>query len=135
MYVHTHVHYASKKPLRTVEYYGVACSKYRACVLRCSLACVRTTVLGHGCSGEGRLATRMTAQRFSRPMSLLLLHHELRFRSLFTDGCIQPFDTQIVRAWAYAMLYVNLYGPQLLYSLRKFGQVFLTRTVRMFIHM
>ena len=38
----------------------------------------------------------------------------------------EPFDR---RAWAYAMLYVNLYGPQLLYSVRKFGQVFLTRTV------
>ena len=38
----------------------------------------------------------------------------------------EPFDR---RAWAYAMLYVNLYGPQLLYSSRKFGQVILTRTV------
>ena len=38
----------------------------------------------------------------------------------------EPFDR---RAWAYAMLYVNLYGPQLLYSACKFGQVFLTRTV------
>ena len=38
----------------------------------------------------------------------------------------EPFDR---RAWAYAMLYVNLYGPQLLYSARIFGQVFLTRTV------
>ena len=38
----------------------------------------------------------------------------------------EPFDR---RAWAYAMLYLNLYGPQLLYSSRKFGQVILTRTV------
>ena len=32
------------------------------------------------------------------------------------------------------MLYVNLYGPQLLYSSRKFGQVFLTRTVYTYVH-
>ena len=38
----------------------------------------------------------------------------------------EPLDR---RAWAYAMLYVNLYGPQLLYSSRKFGQVILTCTV------
>ena len=38
----------------------------------------------------------------------------------------EPFDR---RAWVYTMLYVNLYGPQLLYSARKFGQVFLTPTV------
>ena len=38
----------------------------------------------------------------------------------------EPFDR---RAWVYAMLYVNLHGPQLLYSTRKFRQVFLTHTV------
>ena len=41
----------------------------------------------------------------------------------------EPFDR---RAWAYAMLYVNLYGPQLLYSARIFEQVFLTRTVHVY---
>ena len=40
----------------------------------------------------------------------------------------EPFNR---RVWVYAilMLYVNLYGLQLLYSARKFGQVFMTRTV------
>ena len=38
----------------------------------------------------------------------------------------EPFNRL---AWAYAMLYVNLYGTQLLYSSRKFGQFFLMYTV------
>ena len=33
----------------------------------------------------------------------------------------EPFDR---RAWAYAMLYVNLYGPQLLYSARNSDRFF-----------
>ena len=55
-------------------------------------------------------------------------------RSLCTEARAvqEPLDR---RAWAYAMLYVNLYGLQLLYSARKFGQVFLTRTVRMYSYM
>ena len=43
--------------------------------------------------------------------------------SLCVQRAVQePFDR---RALAYAMLYVNLYGPQLLYSARNFGHVFL----------
>ena len=44
-------------------------------------------------------------------------------RSLCTE---EPLDRH---AWAYAMLYMNLYGPQLLYSACKFGQVFMTSAV------
>ena len=119
---------------------------YRQCTLRVKITCpksrvllssfaassthiycarVRTTVEDHGCTGQGKHATRTTTQRFSRPMPLLLLYHAPKFgcSSFFVQ---EPFDR---RAWAYAMLYVNLYGPQLLYSSRKFGQVILTHTV------
>ena len=36
------------------------------------------------------------------------------------------------RTQCYTCTYVNLYGPQLLYSSRKFGQVILTRTVHVY---
>ena len=52
-------------------------------------------------------------------------------RSCVQRAVQEPLDR---RGRAYAMLYVNLYGPQLLYSSRKFGQVFLTRTVCHVVH-
>ena len=73
---------------------------------------------------------RTTAQHYSKTKPLLLLYRVPSFGLLFFL-CVQravqeQFDR---RAWAYAMLYVNLYGLQLLYSERNFGHVFLTRTV------
>ena len=90
----------------------------------------QTTVEDHGCTGKGRLATQTTTQCFSRPMPLLnccTAHQALAaLRSLCTEGCARTIRSTCV---GIRMLHVNLYGLQLLYSLRKFGHVFLTCTV------
>ena len=72
--------------------------------------CSRAQKLDHGCSGEGRLATRMTTQRFSRPMPLLRIAAPLTTCKLWLHFvlCTQMavyklFDMWIARAWAYAM--------------------------------
>ena len=48
-------------------------------------------------------------------------------RSLCTEGCARTIRSTCMGVCN--MLYVNLYGPQLLYSVRKFGHFFLTFTV------
>ena len=89
----------------------------------------RTTVEDHGCTGKGSHATRTTTQRYTRPMPLLLLYRAPSF------GCSSFFvyrglcKNRLIDVRGRMQLYVNLYGLQLLYSSRKFGQVFLTCTV------
>ena len=122
---YSNLQYASKKPVRI---YSALLSSFSE-VLHVYIACTRTTVEDHGCTGKGRHATRTTT---SRLMPLLLLYHAPSFGcssfSVYRGLVQEPFDR---RAWAYTMLYmyVNLCGPQLLYSARKFGQVYLTRAV------
>ena len=108
----------------------VLLSRFAASITRFHCARARTTVEDHGCTGKGRHATRTTTQRFSRPMPLLLLYRAPSF------GCSSFFvhrglckNRSIDVHGRMQCLHVNLYGPQLLYSSRKFGQVFLTRTV------
>ena len=101
----------------------VLLSRFAASITRIHCARVRTTVEDHGCTGKGRHATRTTTQRFIRPMPLyrapsfgcssFFVHRGLcKNRSIDVRGRTQ-------------CLHMNLYGPQLLYSSRKFGQVFL----------
>ena len=93
----------------------------------------RTTVEGHGCTGKGKHATRITTQRFSRPMPLLLLYRAPSFGCSSLRAVQEPFDR---RALAYAMLRIcEFIWTALLYSSRKFGQVFLARTVHVHICM
>ena len=74
---------------------------------------------------------RMTTQRFSRPMPLLLLHHELSFgcSSFFVHRWLhtKPFDKRIMCAWEYALLYMNIIWTA---ATVLFAQVSLTCTVR-----
>ena len=80
-------------------------------VLRSSLVRTRTTVLDHGCSGKGRLATRTTTQRFSKPMprstSAPLTKLWLLFVLCTQMAVYKPFDTRIVHAWAYVSIFLH----------------------------
>ena len=108
----------------------VLLSRFAASITRIHCARARTTVEDHGCTGKGKHATRTTTQRFSRPMPLLLLYRAPSFScsSFFVHRglCKNRLIDVLGRMQC---LHVNLYGPQLLYSSSKFGQVFLTRTV------
>ena len=108
----------------------VLLSRFAASIMRIHCACTRTTVEDHGCSGKGRHATRTTTQHFSRPIPLLLLYRAPSFGcssfSVYRGLCKNRSIDVHGRTQC---LHVNLYGPQLLYSSRKFGQVFLMRTV------
>ena len=80
--------------------FGTRCMYVRTCTLRVKITCpksrvllssfaasftriycarARTTVEDHDCTGQGKHATRMTTQRFSRPMPLLLLYRAPSF--------------------------------------------------------
>ena len=115
----------------------ITCPKSRVLLSRftASITCIyraraRTTVEDHGSTGKGGHATRTTTRRFSRPMLLLLLYRAPSFgcSSFFVHRGLCKNCSIDVRGRTQC-LHVNLYGPQLLYSSRKFGQVFLTRTV------
>ena len=57
----------------------VLLSSFAASITRIYCARARTTVEDHGCTGQGKHATRTTTQRFSRPMPLLLLYRAPSF--------------------------------------------------------
>ena len=127
-YVHVYIHTLCVKI--TCPKSRVLLSRFAASITRIHCARTRTTVEDHGCTGKGRHATRTSTQRFSRPMPLLLLYRAPSF------GCSSFFvhrglckNRLIDMRGRTQCLHVNLYGPQLLYSARIFGQVFLTRTV------
>ena len=76
------------------------------------------------------ICERLPSVLVRRPMPLLLLYRAPSF------GCSLLFvhrelckNCSIDVCGRTQCLHVNLYGSQLLYSSRKFGQVFLTRTV------
>ena len=108
----------------------VLLSMFAASITRIHCARVRTTVEDHGCTGKGRHTTRTTTHRFSIPIALLLLYRAPSFgcSSFFVHRGLCKNRSIDVRGRTQC-LHVNLYGPQLLYSSRKFGQVILTRTV------
>ena len=57
----------------------VLLSSFAASITRIYCARAQTTVEDHGCTGQGKHATRTTTQCFSRPMPLLLLYRAPSF--------------------------------------------------------
>ena len=65
----------------------------------------RILLFYHGSSGEGRLAMRTTAQRFSRHIrTSTIAAPQTKLWLLFIQMAVyKPFDMRIVCSWAYAM--------------------------------
>ena len=83
MYIHTYIHVSivcvTLRVKITCPKSRVLLSRFAASITPIYYARVRTNVEDHGCTGQGKHATRTTTQRFSRHMPLLFLYHAPSF--------------------------------------------------------